>query len=333
MHFIDEAKIYLKAGDGGRGCVSFRREKFIEHGGPDGGDGGRGGDIIFRATKDLNTLIDFRYRQHFKAKAGRPGAGRNCTGKSSDPELIIVPLGTQILSEDGSVLVKDMNKDGEEFLILRGGDGGKGNINYKSSVNQAPRRATPGFPGDEMWVWLKLKLLSDVGLLGKPNAGKSTFMSVVSAARPKIADYPFTTIKPQLGVVYCEEDEFVISDLPGLIKGASEGVGLGDKFLKHVERCGILLHLVDCSSGDILGNYQMIRDELVNYSADLVGKKELIVLSKSDLMNEEELNKLLKELRNHTESEIMTCSGVTKNGVKEIVKKLMLEVRNFRESL
>lgn len=332
MHFIDEAKIYLKAGDGGRGCVSFRREKFIEEGGPDGGNGGRGSDIIFRATKDLNTLIDFRYRQHFKAKNGESGKGRNCSGKAGPTLYVDVPLGTQILSEDSSTLIKDMSIDGEEFLLARGGDGGKGNINYKSSVNQAPRRATPGFVGDELWVWLKLKLLSDVGLTGLPNAGKSTFLSVVSAAKPKIADYPFTTVKPQLGVVYYKDDEFVIADLPGLIEGASEGVGLGDKFLKHIERCGILLHLIDCTSKNVVKDYKTIRKELESYSDKLIDKKELLVLSKTDLLSEAALKKVIEKLKKHTKKKIYTCSGATRDGINEVVRLLMKEVIASRES-
>jgi GTPase len=332
MHFIDEAKIYLKAGDGGRGCVSFRREKFIEEGGPDGGNGGRGSDIIFRATKDLNTLIDFRYRQHFKAKNGESGKGRKCSGKAGPTLMVDVPLGTQIISEDGSTIIKDMNVDGEEFLVAKGGDGGKGNVNYKSSVNQAPRRATPGYPGDELWVWLKLKLLSDVGLVGLPNAGKSTFVSVVSAAKPKIANYPFTTVKPQLGVVYFKDDEFVIADLPGLIEGASEGIGLGDKFLKHVERCGILLHLIDCTSATIAKDYKTIRKELVSYSEKLVDKKEILVLSKTDLLSEAALKKVMDKLKKHTKNKIYTCSGATHNGIKEIVRVLMKEVVIAREN-
>ncbi len=332
MHFIDEAKIYLKAGDGGRGCISFRREKFIEEGGPDGGNGGRGSDIVFRATKDLNTLIDFRYRQHFKAKNGESGKGRNCSGKAGATLYIDVPVGTQILSEDSSTLIQDMSIDGEEFLLARGGDGGKGNINFKSSVNQAPRRATPGFVGDELWVWLKLKLLSDVGLTGLPNAGKSTFLSVVSAAKPKIADYPFTTVKPQLGVVYYKDDEFVIADLPGLIEGASEGVGLGDKFLKHIERCGILLHLIDCTSKNVVKDYKTIRKELESYSEKLIDKKELLVLSKTDLLSEAALKKVAEKLKKHTKKKIYTCSGATHNGINEVVRLLMKEVIASRES-
>ncbi len=331
MHFIDEAKIYLKAGDGGRGCISFRREKFIEEGGPDGGNGGKGSDIVFRATKDLNTLIDFRYRQHFKAKNGESGKGRNCSGKAGATLYVGVPVGTQIMSEDSSTVIKDMNVDGEEFLIAKGGDGGKGNINFKSSVNQAPRRATPGFVGDELWVWLKLKLLSDVGLVGLPNAGKSTFLSVVSAAKPKIADYPFTTIKPQLGVVYYKDDEFVIADLPGLIEGASEGVGLGDKFLKHIERCGILLHLIDCTSKSVVKDYKTIRKELESYSDKINDKKELIVLSKTDLLSETAVKKVIDKLKKHTKHKILTCSGATRDGINEIVKILMKEVKSFRE--
>ncbi len=323
MHFIDEAKIFLKAGDGGNGCVSFRREKFIEHGGPNGGDGGKGGDIIFRATKDLNTLIDFRYRQHFKAQGGEHGKGKNRYGKSAPTELIKVPVGTQIFSEDGSTLLYDMVKDGQEVLIAKGGDGGFGNTHFKSSVNQAPRRFIPGFPGDELWVWLKLKLLCDVGLVGLPNAGKSTFLSVTTSAKPKIADYPFTTLKPQLGVVYLDDQEFVIADLPGLIKGASEGLGLGDKFLKHVERCKILLHLIDASSDDVVGAYKLIRSELTTYSLQLENKEEIIALNKVDLMSEKEIKKKVKALERASHKKVFVCSGATNQGVKTILHYLL----------
>ncbi len=333
MHFIDEAKIYLKAGDGGNGCVGFRREKFIEYGGPDGGDGGRGGSIIFRGSKDLNTLIDFRYKQHFRAKNGESGKGKNRYGKSGEDIIIDVPVGTQIFSGDGSTLVVDINQDGMEYKICKGGDGGLGNTHFKSSVNQAPKRAIPGFPGEEMWVWLKLKLLSDVGLLGLPNAGKSTFLSAVTSAKPKIADYPFTTLKPQLGVVATDEDEFVIADLPGLIKGASEGHGLGDKFLKHVERCAILLHLVDSSQDDIIGNYQIIRDELQNYELNLEKKKEIVVLSKADIVPEEMMLEKKKEMEDFLGHEVYVCSAATNQGLKPILEMLRHEVKEYQKAL
>ena len=248
MHFIDEVKIYLKAGDGGNGIVAFRREKFIEYGGPDGGTGGKGGNIILRVTKDLNTLIDFRYKQHFKAERGRNGGGSNCTGHGGEDMIVRVPVGTQILAEDRETVLADLIEDGQEVVIAKGGGGGLGNAVFKSSTNQAPEKATPGVLGDELWVWLQLKLLSDVGLLGLPNAGKSTFLAAVSSAKPKIADYPFTTLKPQLGVAYIADEEIVIADIPGLIEGASQGHGLGDRFLRHIERCRALLHLIDIAS-------------------------------------------------------------------------------------
>lgn len=331
MQFIDEAKVYLKSGDGGKGCVSFRREKFVEEGGPDGGNGGKGGDIVFKASKDLNTLIDFRYKQHFKAQSGEGGKGRNRTGKSGQQMIVIVPVGTQIVSEDGSTVIVDMDFDGKEFLMLRGGDGGRGNINYKSSVNQAPRRATPGFEGDELWVWLKLKLLSDVGLLGLPNAGKSTFLSVVSSAKPKIADYPFTTIKPQLGVVYSNHEEFVVADIPGLIEGASEGKGLGDKFLKHLERCSILLHLIDCSSEDIVADYKTIVKEVNSYSDEVKKKKRIIVLTKTDLIDSKTLESKIKKLKKVAKQEILTCCSATRENIQSIIDLLMKEVKEVKE--
>ena len=322
MHFIDEAKIYLKAGDGGLGCIGFRREKFMEYGGPNGGDGGRGGDIILRATKDLNTLIDFRYKQHFKSQNGQGGRGQNCSGKAGDPLVIIVPVGTQVLGEDGMTLLIDMSHDGQEVVIAKGGDGGFGNTHFKSATNQAPRRNTPGYPGDELWVWLKLKLLSDVGLIGLPNAGKSTFLSAVTSAKPKIADYPFTTLKPQLGVVYTGDSEFVIADLPGLIEGASEGVGLGHRFLKHVERCGVLVHLIDASSEDMVGSYDMIRSELKNYSPLLEDKDEIIVLNKMDLFTEDEMNAKIKLMKKHSGKEVFACSAAAIMGVDKVIFKL-----------
>jgi GTP-binding protein len=322
MQFIDEAKINLKAGDGGQGCISFRREKFIEYGGPDGGDGGKGGDIIFRATKDLNTLIDFRYKQHFKARNGEGGRGANCSGKSAENLIIDVPVGTQIISEDGVTVLCDMDRDGLEVIIAKGGDGGLGNTHFKSSTNQAPKRNTPGFPGDEIWVWLKLKLLSDVGLVGLPNAGKSTFLSVVSAAKPKIADYPFTTLKPQLGVVYTGDSEFVIADLPGLIEGASEGVGLGHRFLKHVERCKVILHLIDITNDDIVAAYDTIRHELDNYSPLLKEKEEIVALNKVELLDEEEVAEKVKIIEAHIGKKVSLCSGAINKGVDKIIFQL-----------
>lgn len=321
MHFIDEAKIYLKSGDGGAGASSFRREKFIEYGGPDGGNGGKGGSIIFKAVPNLNTLIDFRYKQHFKAQNGRRGSGANKTGAHGEDIVIEVPLWTQIYDEDGDTLLYDMNEPGKEVIVAEGGDGGLGNASFKTSTNRAPRRSTEGWPGTEIWVWLKLKLLSDVGLLGFPNAGKSTFLSVISAAKPKIADYPFTTLKPQLGVAYIDHEEIVVADIPGLTEGASEGAGLGHKFLKHLERCKVLLHLIDITEEDIKSKYQIIRSELKQYSPELAVKPELIVFSKNDLMEEEQQEKINTFFKK-TGLKPMVFSAVTGVGIKEVLRAL-----------
>ncbi|MDJ1305201.1 MAG: GTPase ObgE [Candidatus Midichloria sp.] len=323
MHFIDEAKIYLKSGDGGAGASSFRREKFIEYGGPDGGNGGKGGSIIFKAVPNLNTLIDFRYKQHFKAQNGRRGSGANKTGAHGEDIVIEVPLWTQIYDEDGDTLLYDMNEPGKEVIVAEGGDGGLGNASFKTSTNRAPRRSTEGWSGTEMWVWLRLKLLSDVGLLGFPNAGKSTFLSVISAAKPKIADYPFTTLKPQLGVAYIDHEEIVIADIPGLIEGASEGAGLGHKFLKHLERCKVLLHLIDITEEDIKSKYQIIRSELKQYSPELAVKPELIVFSKNDLMEEEEQQEKINTFFKKTGLKPMVFSAVTGVGIKEVLRALI----------
>ena len=263
MKFLDQAKIYLEAGDGGNGCMSFRREKYIEFGGPNGGDGGNGGNIIFKAVRNLNTLIDFRYQQHFRAEKGRPGEGSERTGRSGKDLIIKVPVGTEILAEDKKTVIADMVIDGEEVLVAKGGRGGWGNVHFKSSTNQAPERADPGKPGEQMAVWLRLKLIADIGLVGFPNAGKSTLLSVLTAARPKIANYPFTTLHPNLGVFYVFDKEYVIADLPGLIEGASEGVGLGDRFLGHAERCKVILHLIDGTQEDVVGAYKAIEKELL----------------------------------------------------------------------
>jgi GTP-binding protein len=285
MKFLDQCKIYLKSGDGGRGSMSFRREKFIEFGGPDGGDGGKGGGIVFAALDNLNTLIDYRYRQHFRAQNGRGGAGANRTGASGRDLVLHVPVGTQVLADDQETLLTDLTLPGQQVVLLRGGDGGFGNAHYKSSTNQAPRRADPGWPGQELWVWLRLKLIADVGLVGLPNAGKSTLLARVSHARPKIADYPFTTLHPQLGVVRLDDAEFVIADLPGLIEGASEGAGLGTRFLGHVERCAVILHLIDGTEEDVVGAYRTIRGELADYGHGLAGKPEIVGLNKIDAMD------------------------------------------------
>ena len=331
MQFIDEVKIYLKAGDGGNGSVSFRREKFIPRGGPDGGDGGKGGDIIFRSTKDLNTLIDYRFQQHFKAQKGQGGQGRNKNGVGGKDLILNVPVGTEIFDENTGESVFDLTNDKEEIIIAHGGRGGMGNINFKSSVNQAPRHAQKGEIGEEITVRLKLKLLSDAGLIGMPNAGKSTYLSVTTRAKPKIADYPFTTLKPQLGVVYIDNQEFVLADIPGLIKGASSGKGLGDQFLKHVERCSVLLHLIDASSEDVVSNYKTIREELAGYSSKLSEKPEIIALNKTDLLDEEELknksNQLEKFLKKQgSNKNIHHLSAPINEGVEESLRSLNKEV-------
>src|SRR5438067_10680583 len=297
MKFLDQAKIYLKSGDGGRGSMSFRREKFIEFGGPDGGDGGKGGDIVLLGADNLNTLIDYRYRQHFRAQNGRGGAGANRTGAGGRDLVLRVPVGTQIFADDKESLLADLTRPGQRAVLLRGGAGGFGNAHYKSSTNQAPRRANPGWPGEELWVWLRLKLIADAGLVGLPNAGKSTFLSRVSHAKPKVADYPFTTLHPQLGVVRLGEDsEFVLADLPGLIEGTSEGDGLGTRFLGHVERCAVVLHLIDGTEEDVVAIYRTIRDELSSYGHGLAGKPEIIGLNKLDAIDPDDVEKKRRAL-------------------------------------
>lgn len=287
MKFLDQAKIYIKSGDGGAGCMSFRREKYIEFGGPNGGDGGRGGDVVVEAVEGLNTLIDFRYQQHFKAKRGAHGKGRDMTGAAGAPLVIKVPAGTQIFADDKETLVAELLKPGERVVLAKGGDGGFGNARFKTSTNRAPRRADPGWPGEERWLWLRLKLIADAGLVGLPNAGKSTLLSTVSRARPKVADYPFTTLHPVLGVVLAHGKEFVLADIPGLIEGAHEGTGLGDRFLGHVERCAVLVHLVDGTQEDVAGAYRTIRAELTAYGQGLVEKLEIVALNKIDALTPE----------------------------------------------
>src|SRR5579863_737459 len=289
MKFLDEAKVHLRSGNGGDGVCALRREKYIEFGGPDGGNGGKGGDIVFEAVANLNTLIDFRYTQHFRAKKGGNGSGADRTGAAAPDVVIKVPVGTQILAEDRETLLADMDTPGRRLTLLRGGDGGFGNAHYKSSTNRAPRRADKGWPGEERWVWLRLKLIADIGLVGLPNAGKSTFLSATSNARPKIADYPFTTLHPGLGVVKVGNREFVMADIPGLIEGAHEGAGLGTRFLGHVERCRALLHLVDGTQDDVALAYKTVRGELKAYGGNLVRKKEVVALNKTDAMTAEDI--------------------------------------------
>src|SRR5260370_1799460 len=325
MQFLDQCKIYLKSGGGGRGSASFRREKFIEFGGPDGGDGGRGGDIVFVTANDLNTLIDYRYRQHFRAEDGRPGARRNRTGADGDDLVLRVPIGTQLMDAENRELLADLTRPGQRLVFLTGGDGGFGNTHYKSSTNRAPRRADPGWPAREAWVWLRLKLIADVGLLGLPNAGKSTFLAAVSHARPKIADYPFTTLKPQLGVVRVHEEELVLADLPGLIEGASEGAGIGTRFLGHVERCAGILHLLDGPLGAVVGAYRTIRRELANYGHGLVDKPEIVALNKTDAIDPDGLGAKYRELRRAVTSgaSVLPLSGATGAGVPEVLEAVL----------
>lgn len=323
MKFLDEAKIFIQSGDGGNGCLSFRREKFIEYGGPDGGNGGKGGSIIVETAENLNTLIDYRYQQHFKASKGHGGSGRNRTGANSDDVILKVPVGTQIFEEDKETLLVDMNSPSMRICIAKGGDGGFGNNHYKTSVNQAPRRADAGWPGEEKWIWLKLKLIADVGLVGLPNAGKSTFLSAVSRARPKIADYPFTTLHPQLGVVYAFDKEFVLADLPGLIENAHLGHGLGHKFLGHVERCQALLHLIDATQEDVVGAYKIIRNEIHQYLEELSKRPEVIALNKIDALLPEEIEEKKQSLEQATGYRVFTISGVAKTGVTDVVHTLM----------
>src|SRR5579872_6350402 len=319
MKFLDQCKIYLKSGDGGRGSASFRREKFIEFGGPDGGDGGKGGDVVLLAADNLNTLIDYRYRQHFRAQNGRGGAGANRTGARGRDLVLTVPIGTQVFDDDRETVLADLTRPGQRLVLLRGGDGGFGNSHYKTSTNQAPRRADPGWPGKEMWVWLRLKLIADAGLVGLPNAGKSTLLSRVSHARPKIADYPFTTLHPQLGVVRLDDDrEFVLADLPGLIEGASEGAGLGTRFLGHAERCAVILHLIDGTEENVVEAYRLIRRELADYAHGLADKPEVVGLNKIDALPPEAVAQkcriLGKVVRRGTP--VLPLSGVSGEGLQ-----------------
>lgn len=323
MKFLDEAKIYCESGKGGPGAVSFRREKYVQYGGPNGGDGGKGGDVVIEVIEDTNTLIDFRYQQHFKAGPGMHGMGDNRSGKGGDDCIIKVPVGTVVLAEDKETVIHDCVEAGETFTILRGGDGGKGNAHYKTSTNQAPRKSTPGFPGEEIAIWLRLKLIADIGLLGLPNAGKSTFLSVVSNAKPKIADYPFTTLHPNLGVVRPDPTrEFVIADIPGLIEGASDGQGLGTRFLGHVERTAALLHLVDCTQDNPHEAYVTIRKELEKYDTDLSHRKEVIALTKSDTLGDELAEHVRQEFEQNTGKTTFLISSVAHQGIEDLINHL-----------
>jgi GTP-binding protein len=331
MKFLDQAKIYCRSGDGGDGVVAFRREKFIEFGGPDGGNGGRGGNVEFEAVENLNTLIDFRYTQHFRAAKGGNGAGANRTGAAAKDVLIKVPVGTQIYDDDRTLLLADLARPGERVVLLHGGDGGFGNAHYKSSTNQAPRRAGKGHPGEERWVWLRLKLIADAGLVGLPNAGKSTLLSVVSGAHPKIADYPFTTLHPGLGVVRLSAaQEFVLADIPGLIEGAHAGAGLGDRFLGHVERCAVLLHLIDGAAGDVVRAWRTVRGELEAYGGGLAGKPEIITLNKADAMTPREIASRRTALVRASKRQVLVVSGATRQGVAGLMQAAWGEIARAR---
>ncbi|WP_299075332.1 GTPase ObgE [uncultured Ruegeria sp.] len=330
MKFLDLAKVYIRSGAGGGGCVSFRREKYIEYGGPDGGDGGKGGSVWAEVVDGLNTLIDFRYQQHFFAKSGQPGRGQQRTGKDGDDIILRVPVGTEILDEDEETVIADLTQVGERVLLAKGGNGGFGNLHFKSATNQAPRRANPGQGGIDRTIWLRLKLIADVGLLGMPNAGKSTFLAATSNARPKIADYPFTTLHPNLGVVGVDNVEFVVADIPGLIEGAHEGRGIGDRFLGHVERCAVLLHLVDGTSETVAEDYRTIIHELEAYGGALAEKPRITVLNKIDALDEEELEAAKTELQEAVGGPIMTMSGVARQGVTEVLRALRTRIDEDR---
>lgn len=326
MKFLDQAKIYIRSGAGGNGCIAFRREKFIEFGGPNGGDGGRGGDVWVECVQNLNTLIDYRYQQHFFAQNGTPGMGQNRTGPDGKDMVIKVPPGTQVFAEDGETLLADLTTPGERVRLAKGGNGGFGNAHFKSATNQAPRHANPGQPGEELTIWLKLKLIADAGLVGLPNAGKSTFLAAVSAAKPKIADYPFTTLHPNLGVVRAGDTDFVLADIPGLIEGAHDGAGLGDRFLGHIERCRVLLHLVDATSEDVAADYKTVRRELKAYGDDLAKKKEIVALSKCDALDEATLAERRDILKKAARKTPLLLSAVSGQGVKDALYALVREI-------
>lgn len=331
MKFLDQAKVYIRSGDGGAGAVSFRHEKFLEFGGPDGGDGGRGGDVWAVAVDGLNTLIDYRYQQHFKAKTGMHGMGRNMTGAKGTDVILKVPVGTQIFEEDNETLICDLTEVGQKFCLAKGGNGGFGNLHFTTSTNRAPRRANPGLEGIERTIWLRLKLIADCGLVGLPNAGKSTFLASVTAAKPKIADYPFTTLHPHLGVVRIDGREFVLADIPGLIEGAHEGVGIGDRFLGHVERCQVLLHLVSAQEEDVAKAYQIIRDELEAYGHGLSEKPEVVALSQIDILDEETKQIKQKQLEQISGKKIHLLSAVTHAGIEETLRSIAKIIEESRK--
>ena len=319
MKFLDQAKVYVRSGDGGAGAVSFLREKFVEFGGPNGGNGGRGGDVVVECVDGLNTLIDYRYQQHFKAPTGTHGMGKDRHGANAEDVVLRVPVGTQVFEDDNETLIADMTTVGQRVVLLSGGNGGFGNAHFKTSSNQAPRHANPGLEGVEKWIWLRLKLIADAGLVGLPNAGKSTFLAAVSAAKPKIADYPFTTLHPNLGVVKLGERDFVLADIPGLIEGAHEGAGIGDRFLGHVERCAVLIHLIDGTEEDVVASYKTIRGELAAYDEALAEKPELLVLNKIDALDPDAIKAKAKALKKASKAEVMLVSGATHQGVDEVL--------------
>ncbi|HEX8446452.1 MAG TPA: GTPase ObgE [Sphingomonas sp.] len=323
MHFLDQAKIFVRSGAGGPGAVSFRREKFVEYGGPDGGHGGKGGDIIFEAVAGLNTLIDFRYTQHFRAPRGKGGSGSNRTGAGGDDLVIRVPVGTQILSDDKETVLLDFTEAGQREVFLRGGDGGRGNASYKTSTNRAPRQHGSGWPEEEAWVWLRLKLLADAGLVGLPNAGKSTFINAVSNANAKVGAYPFTTVRPQLGVATHHGREFVVADIPGLIEGAADGAGIGDRFLGHIERCRVLLHLVDATGDDPIDAWHIVNDELAAYGAGLEDKPQILALNKIDALADKDVTKLAKSLAKVSGSRVMLLSGAAGTGLEPVLDAIV----------
>jgi len=324
MKFLDQAKIHIKAGNGGSGSASFRREKFIEYGGPDGGDGGDGGSIIIESDRNLNTLIDFRYAQHFKAQHGKPGSKRNKTGGNGKDLILKVPTGTQIYEEDNNTLIYDFTKNKEKYLVASGGKGGLGNVRFKSSTNRAPRKKTNGKVGEEFWIWLQLKVIADIGIIGQPNAGKSSLLAALTRAKPKIANYPFTTINPNLGVTYYDGKEITLADIPGLVEGAHKGIGLGDKFLRHIERCRMLLHLIDLSEKDLINSYKKIKLELSAYDKDLGKKREIIFFNKSDLLEKDIIDKKLKEFKNKIKTKCEVISVFSNKDIQK-VKKLLIK--------
>jgi len=321
MKFLDQAKIFVKAGNGGNGACSFRHEKFLEFGGPDGGMGGKGGDVVLLAVPNLNTLIDFRYQQHFKAQNGQPGSGSNCTGAGGEDLIIKVPVGTEITDETGSIVLADLTREGQTYVVAKGGQGGRGNDSYKSSTNQAPRRADKGEEGEEFFIWLRLKLIADIGLIGKPNAGKSTLLTALTKARPKIANYPFTTLHPHLGVAQVDGREVLMADIPGLIEGASEGTGLGTKFLKHIERCSVFIHMLDGTEEDLIGTYKTIRTELEKYGAGLSEKPEIIAINKVDCIPPEDVERIKSEFKKKLKKAPYFISAVAGTGLKELLRK------------